>query len=425
MGARVAVASVGGQAAVSVSPSGHVAVAWAADPAGARRIDAVVRAPFTAEWPPVETLAAAGTPSMPRIAINHEGYAVAAWADDTGAGDTLAILARARSGASGLWAPRRDVHRGFLFHSIPELLTMRAAVDANRAGTVSWFDPEGPGSATAYAARSTGGPWSVAARAGVVADVNEAALAVDARGGSLLVTPRAVGVGGPEIELVSVAFPAVSRTPVTAGQLLTTQRISQAAVRRVAAVRALLDVGVRTEFIRPGTFTAEDFDAGVTVTGTPTGPAPAPTPTTLRVARGGDPSGTVTVSRAQLLINQRISQAAVRRANGARELFDAGLTGAHILDGNVTAAALAPGLTITAAVPAGPPPPDPPVRPPGDGGGSLALTPEQMLINQRIAQAAMLRANWLVEKVEGGITGADIRDGTLGAADLHPTLRTP
>lgn len=423
---RVELAGAGDQVAVGVGPAGHIAVAWVADPAGDRRLEALVRDPVAPSWPRAEVLAGTGTPALPVVAVNHEGYALTAWADDTGDGATMTIQARRRSGASGLWDAPRTVFDRFSFHSIPDLVTMRAVVDANRAATLAWFDPEGPGSATAYAARSIGGPWRIAAQIGVVEDRNDPALAADARGGSLLVTPRALGIGGPNIELVAQAFPVAPHIPVTAGQLLVAQRISQAAVRRVAAVQALLDVGVRAEFIRPGTLTGADFDAGVTVTGTPTGLVPPATPAVLRVAGTGDPSGRVTVSRAQLVINQRVSQAAVRRANAARAVLDAGITGARILDGNIRAVALAPGLTIASAVPAGPPPPDPePPAPPAGAAGSLTLTPAQMLVNQRIAQAAVLRANWLVEKVEGGLTSADIRDGSLSAADLDPALRTP
>lgn len=418
--------AAGDHATVSVGPTGHIAVAWVALPAGARRLESVVREPFSPGWPRPEVLADTGAPALPGIAVNEEGYAYAAWTDDTGRGETMAVLARRRSGASGLWDPERVVTDDFVFHSIPDMATMRVAIDADRAGTVAWFDPEGPGSASVIAARSTGGPWRTAARLGVVEDINDPRLAVEARGGSLLVTPRALGVGGPNVELVALAFPKPPRTPVTAEQLLIEQRISQAAVRRVAAVQQLLTLGVRAEFIRPGTLSGAQFGPGVTVVGARTGAVPPATPARLGIARGGDPGGTVTVSRTQMLINQRVSQAAIRRAGAVRALFDADLTGANILDGSIRAVAFRPGLTVASAVPGDPPPPNPipPVPPPGPG-GTVALSPEQMLINQRVARAAVLRANWLVEKTEGGITAADIRDGSLGALDLDPALRTP
>jgi hypothetical protein len=86
-------------------------------------------------------------------------------------------------------------------------------------------------------------------------------------------------------------------------------------------------------------------------------PAPAPTTTHKR--------GTVTLSAAQLLINQRIYQAAIRRA-----------------------AALEARLDHTPAPTAG-----------SGHGGVVLLTLGQLIINQRIAQAGVRRANALVARV--------------------------
>ena len=51
------------------------------------------------------------------------------------------------------------------------------------------------------------------------------------------------------------------------------------------------------------------------------------------------------------------------------------------------------------------------------------MTAGQLRVNQRIAQAAVLRANWLVERLEGGLRGEDLRAGGLRAEDLHPSAR--
>ena len=50
---------------------------------------------------------------------------------------------------------------------------------------------------------------------------------------------------------------------------------------------------------------------------------------------------------AQLLINQRISQAGVRRANDLIRRIDVGLGAADIADGSVTGADLAPGVALS------------------------------------------------------------------------------
>jgi hypothetical protein len=62
----------------------------------------------------------------------------------------------------------------------------------------------------------------------------------------------------------------------------------------------------------------------------------------------------------------------------------------------------------------------------GGGGrrhGRVALTDRQVLINQRISQAAVRRANGLVALARGGLTGAQFRDGSIGAAGIAPRLR--
>jgi hypothetical protein len=82
----------------------------------------------------------------------------------------------------------------------------------------------------------------------------------------------------------------------------------------------------------------------------------------------GGAGGSVSVSERQLLINQRIAQAAVRRAN----------TLAGRLEGR-----------------------QPPLTPEGARSGSenVTVSARQLLINQRIAQAAVRRANALAERI--------------------------
>ncbi|MND07427.1 hypothetical protein D3C83_293770 [compost metagenome] len=54
-------------------------------------------------------------------------------------------------------------------------------------------------------------------------------------------------------------------------------------------------------------------------------------------------------------------------------------------------------------------PPDP---------ASVRLTVAQLRIDQRIFQAAVRRANDLVARLEAGLAGDAIKDGSLTAADL-------
>jgi hypothetical protein len=49
----------------------------------------------------------------------------------------------------------------------------------------------------------------------------------------------------------------------------------------------------------------------------------------------------------------------------------------------------------------------------------VTLSAAQLRINQRIAQQAVLRTNWLIERIEGGLRAADFRAAGLRAEDLR------
>jgi hypothetical protein len=132
------------------------------------------------------------------------------------------------------------------------------------------------------------------------------------------------------------------------------------------------------------------------------------------------------LSARQLLINQRISQAAVRRSVLLPRRLDLGLTGEDVRDGAITAAHLAPGLLVAGAGDAAAPavPPQRLAEPAFPGaGGRVRLSRDQLRINQRIAQAAVRRANALVVQLAGGFGADDFRPGSLGGADLAPEAR--
>ena len=61
----------------------------------------------------------------------------------------------------------------------------------------------------------------------------------------------------------------------------------------------------------------------------------------------------------------------------------------------------------------------PPVPPPTPGDpGDIRLTTGQLLINQRIDQAAIRRANGVQAWIGGGVEGRDICQGALGPGEL-------
>ena len=212
-----------------------------------------------------------------------------------------------------------------------------------------------------------------------------------------------------------------------ASQLLISQRIAQAAVRRANAIEAWLAAGLVENDFCGNAFGREDFGAGVTLAdGTSVAAStPAdPRPIVVEPGKSGGTAARVQLEAGQLLINQRISQAAVRRVNALAARLEAGLTGGDIRDGAITGAKLKRNLVIAAA-PGGPATPASVTRlgGRGGGGGQVSVSVKQLQINQRISQAAVRRVNELVDRLMRGLTGADFRDGTVGAADLAPGLR--
>lgn len=216
------------------------------------------------------------------------------------------------------------------------------------------------------------------------------------------------------------------KVKLTAGQLRTNQRISQAALRRATAIEARLAEGLTAADIRPGALGATAFAANVQVSGAETGALSPPGTGRPLVVSGaqGDGADAVRLTAAQLRINQRISQAGLRRANRLADLFDGHLTGADIADGAIRPEHLAPGLAIASASP------DPQIVSTGHPQGDrrrqpvrVSLSAAQLRINQRIAQAAVRRLNSLVARLELGLPGSSFAPGSIRAADLAPELR--
>ncbi|MEW6582651.1 MAG: hypothetical protein AB1416_07820, partial [Actinomycetota bacterium] len=218
-----------------------------------------------------------------------------------------------------------------------------------------------------------------------------------------------------------------SRVRLTRSQLLTNQRISQAAVRRANAIQEWLEAGITARDLCGGAVDRAEFGPGVTV-----GFLPASTPPVVATPRsitprptGGGTTARVRLSRSQLLINQRISQAAVLRANALKARLDAGLTGGDVKDGSLTANTLVFGLGILAAAPGASPAAKTTTvitRPLYGTPGRVHLSRSQLLINQRISQAAVRRTNALRARLQRGLAGSDLRDGTLSAVDLAAAL---
>jgi hypothetical protein len=248
------------------------------------------------------------------------------------------------------------------------------------------------------------------------------------------VTPRGAGA---EAVCVEVPEPAPARplqaraVRLTARELLESQRIAQAALRRANAIEAWLDAGVAAEDLCGSALGADVLGPGIVTGGTPLAAAPAPArprPLPAGARRGTGAPARVALSARQLLVGQRIAQAALRRVDALADRLDAGLTGGDLRDGAVTAAKLAPGLGLVSAHPVADPPPatrTAPAMPLRRGDGRVAPTVAQLRVNRRIAQAALRRADALTRRLERGLTGADFRPGSITAIDLDPSLRIP
>ncbi len=234
--------------------------------------------------------------------------------------------------------------------------------------------------------------------------------------------------GGYTKQPVGVSFFDVARrVRLSARQLAVNQRIAQAAVRRVAAVQGWLDGGLTTGDLRDGGLGRSDFTGAVSLAGAGAPIAnglasPRPLAEPPPPARRGAP---VAVTRRQLLVNQRISQAALRRALALERRLTGGLTGGDLRPGAVTASKLAPGLWVAGAGLEGPgaPPSGTTLPPPRRAGGAVRLSEGQLLVNRRISQAAVRRVNRLVALVRGGVTGAQFQEGSIGAGALSAELR--
>jgi hypothetical protein len=137
---------------------------------------------------------------------------------------------------------------------------------------------------------------------------------------------------------------------------------------------------------------------------------------------------TFTLSVTQLRINQRISQAAIRRLNAVEARLNSGLQARDLCGYSVGPPQLGPGITSAPAAaslaPVAPADPAPIVDPGRPGQGDpLTLSAEQLLINQRIDQAAIRRATGITNRLEAGLTGGDVQAAQVTQGKLFDRLQ--
>jgi hypothetical protein len=126
------------------------------------------------------------------------------------------------------------------------------------------------------------------------------------------------------------------------------------------------------------------------------------------------------------LLNRRLAQASIRRANALTRRLGGRLTGADLRSGALTAAKLRPGLTVVSLAPtaAG----APAGRSEGAGGSgsrgaARPLTLARLRKDHRMALAALRRAERLRALLERGVSGAMFRNRSITSRALSPGLR--
>lgn len=212
--------------------------------------------------------------------------------------------------------------------------------------------------------------------------------------------------------------------PPSAAHLRGTQRIAQAAIRRARAVEQWLDAGLVDADLCGGAIGPSELGPGVLTGAGPATARPEASPRPVMVAQAPEARGAVALTAAQLRINQRIAQAAIYRANAVAQRLAVGLTGGDVRDGEITAGTLARGLTVVGTTPAPAPAPSTTPRTAlGRPHATLPITAAQLAVNRRIALVALLRTNATLTLLRSGLGPAQIRDGSITAADLAPALR--
>jgi len=439
--------------AAAVDGAGNAVVVWRE--AGVR---AATR-PAGGAWSAPQTLSTDGGDAD--VAVDGDGNAVAVWNqyfytvdESTGAVVSRGIIDSATRPAGGAWSAPVAVSDPAASVGAP-----RVAVNGAGDAVATWIGGELPMPPVVASVRPAGGRWGptqVLSEAG--GPIYDTDVGIDQAGNAVVVwerpesgiqtnfrvqaavyeaeppapapgpatgTPRCLSPPAPP-----TASPAPGRVALSADQLRINQRIGQAAIRRLNAVEAWLDAGIQGRDICGEAIGAAKLAPGITTALAPavsdTAPPPSlpapvlPDPRPLDVAPAGTGGGPVRLSVEQLLINQRISQAAIRRAAALERRLAGRLTGGDLAPRTIAQGQLALRLQVVRAdAPATEPAASrTEIAPPSSGGKALSLSAAQLRINQRIAQAAVRRANALVAHLQAGLDGDEFADGSITARAL-------
>jgi hypothetical protein len=404
--------------------AGNALVAWARTDGGEVQAETVER-PAGGAWGLPETVSPAGrSVADVRIALAADGSAVAAW------GSAGAVETTIRP-PGGVWGEPEVVAPAPADGAT--LGPARVALAPDRTAFVIWQRTLLPMGGTSdfsvwAAVRPPSGPWGPPERlssdgpgGGTGAD-----LVVDGAGNAVAAWTASAGTFR---RIQASARPAGGAWG--AAQVLSPPRpdatdvdLDADAARNVVAVWQQGRGLAPTEVVRVrAAIRPPEAPAAVIPGAARCKPLPPPAE-----GNGDGATPSFELSAAQLRINQRISQAGIRRLNAVIAWLDAGIQGRDLCGGAFGSAEFGPGVVLRRAANAGPEPRLPDPRPiavaePGAGGGTPTLSARQLLINQRISQAVVRRANAVEARLAGKLTGGDLAAAALGQAELAPLLR--
>lgn len=218
-------------------------------------------------WSPFRPISsAAGTLLVQdaRVAVDAGGRATASWQRTIRRGDrNVATVVTADQRASGAWrSPVQVSERGLV------AFASDLAVNADGTAIALWTRPLGVRRAVGAAIRlRPGGRWRAPERVtpflrefggpGAAEDVR-----LDGRG-----TATAYWVSGGRLRASDRHAGAPATVRLTARQLLVNQRLAQAAIRRAAALRRVVESGLDSSHLRPGALAPERFGPSVETQG--------------------------------------------------------------------------------------------------------------------------------------------------------------
>lgn len=401
--------AIDGPPTIAVGAGGDVSAIWSPGILQAGAVHASLRPASSGVWQPPALLTASGV--APATAVAANGAAIGAWQEAGGVPGTPSADARIRAaiqpvGAPG-WSAPEDLGTG----SFP---ATRAAINSAGDAVVTWL---GAAATELDMRRRSGadGTWGplVAVGGSEFSGGYGAPVALDDLGNAFIAWIDPEGPGAATLH--GWVGPRPAPAPLRAASAGVGGDREQLALAAGGDGDALLASTRSLAVGDPGLGT--DLVAGPLRATWCATPAPDRTST----------AGTITLSAAQLRINQRISAAGVRRAKAIEAWLEAGVQARDICGGGIVASVLGPGLEYGAPATARPQfssnPRELQIAPRTEKTEvTFTLSAAQLRINQRIASRVVRQANALTERLDRGLSGGDLALGAITPETLSPTI---